>query len=158
MLINLLQITPLVGGTAGAQPGAVPPGVRSLPLSLTRLREPRSSGSLYELLEFWNQPHSGTVTTVNSVFPWPLHPWQAWESLVMLPLVRAGTGKKDGLGLGSRNHSLSASHRTQPQIPVLSGPPLTWHMGACPTSTPSPLPSSASETRFHTLSLQRAFR
>lgn len=147
MLMNLLQITRLVGGGAGAQPQG-----RSLcPFPSPDPENPGVLEVSMNCLGFWNQPRSGKVTTTNSIFPWPLLPWQDWESLVMLPLVRAGTGKKDGLGLGSRSHILSTSHQTQPQIPALSGPPLTWHMGAYPRSTPSPLRSSASEIRFHAL-------
>lgn len=95
-------------------------------------------------LDFWKKPHSRKVTMINSIFSWSLHPWQEWERVVMLSLVRVGTLEKDWLGAdlpGNASFPPLTRHILKPL--TLSGPTLTWHTGTClpPQSISLPLPS-----------------
>lgn len=60
------------------------------------------------------------------------HLWQGWERVIMVPLVRAGTLEKEGLGVGlPEDASIPFPTRHILKSLPLSGPTLTWHTGTC---------------------------
>lgn len=113
-------------------PGVQSPHPSLLPCSLLGPVNPGVWAAPMNCLDFWKKPHSRKVTMINSIFSWSLHPWQEWERVVMLSLVRVGTLEKDWLGAdlpGNASFPPLTRHILKPL--TLSGPTLTWHTGTC---------------------------
>lgn len=113
-------------------PGVWSPHLSLLPCSLLGPENPGVREASMNCLDFWKKPHSRKVTMINSIFLWSLHPWQEWERVVTLSLVRVGTLEKDWLGAGlPGNASFPPLTRHILKPLTLSGPTLTWHTGTC---------------------------
>lgn len=148
-LIDLLQVTQLVSGTAGTQPpGTICHQVCSLcmfPYLSCPSPGPENTGTTGNFSEwlgflkyapFW-EGHDDQQRLF-MVFAPQARPWQDWERVVMLPLVRARTLEKDwpAVGLPENKPFLPLSRH------ILKSPPPSGSILARQTGALSLTPNS----------------